>query len=154
MNTLFLPILAGMGAFLGIALLSFFDASVMDFALLMAPFGATVVLVFGVPESPLAQAKNVIGGHLITASIGIIFTLYIGVSPLTLALASGLAVTAMLLTKTTHPPAGANPILIMLAGEGWSFLVTPVLIGAVLLVLVGKLMLVVKRNGVSVLKRA
>lgn len=154
MDTLFLPILAGMGAFLGIALLSFFDASVMDFALLMAPFGATAVLVFGVPESPLAQAKNVIGGHLITASIGIIFTLYIGVSPLTLALASGLAVTAMLLTKTTHPPAGANPILIMLAGEGWSFLVTPVLIGAVLLVLVGKLMLVVKRNGVSVLKRA
>lgn len=154
MNTLFLPILAGMGAFLGIALLSFFDASVMDFALLMAPFGATAVLVFGVPESPLAQAKNVIGGYLITASIGIIFTLYIGVSPLTLALASGLAVTAMLLTKTTHPPAGANPILIMLAGEGWSFLVTPVLIGAVLLVLVGKLMLVVKRNGVSVLKRA
>ena len=63
----------------------------------------------------------------------------VGVSPITLALASGFAVTAMLLTKTTHPPAGANPILIMLAGEGWSFLVALVLIGAVLLVLVGKL---------------
>ena len=59
-------------------------------------------------------------------------------TPLTLAIATGLAVSAMLLTKTTHPPAGANPLLIMLTGQSWGFLITPVLIGAILIVLVGK----------------
>ncbi len=110
----------------------------------MAPFGATVVIVFGLPDSPLAQAKNVIFGHLITAFIGIFFAQFIGVSPLYLAMATGLGVSAMLLTKTTHPPAGANPILIMLSAQSWSFLVTPVLIGAVVIVLLGKLMKIAK----------
>lgn len=112
----------------------------------MAPFGATAVLVFGVPSSPLAQPKNVIFGHLITAFVGVFFTQYIGVSPVTLALATGIAVSAMLMTKTTHPPAGANPLLIMLSGQSWGFLITPVLLGAIFIVLVGKSMqmLVVK----------
>lgn len=138
MNNIVLSIVAGVGAFLAIGLLSFFDSTLSDVALLMAPFGATAVLVFGVPDSPLAQPKNVILGHLITAFVGVFFTQYIGVSPLTLALATGVGVSAMLLTKTTHPPAGANPLLIMLAGQGWAFLVTPVLLGAVVIVLVGK----------------
>ncbi|GIU46926.1 HPP family protein [Shewanella algidipiscicola] len=138
MNNIVLSIVAGVGAFLAIGLLSFFDSTLSDVALLMAPFGATAVLVFGVPDSPLAQPKNVILGHLITAFVGVFFTQYIGVSPLTLALATGVGVSAMLLTKTTHPPAGANPLLIMLAGQGWTFLVTPVLLGAVVIVLVGK----------------
>lgn len=135
-----LSVIAGIGAFLAIGLLSFFDSAMSDVALLMAPFGATAVLVFGVPESPLAQPKNVIFGHLITAFVGVFFTQYIGVSPLTLALATGIAVSLMLVTKTTHPPAGANPLLIMLSGQGWAFLITPVLLGAVLIVLVGKSM--------------
>lgn len=140
MNKFFMPIFAGVGASLAIALLSFFDAPLTDAALLMAPFGASVVIVFGLPDSPLAQPKNVILGHLITAFIGVFFVQYIGVSPLTLAIATGLGVTIMLLTKTTHPPAGANPILIMLSAQSWSFLVTPVLIGAVVIVIVGKIM--------------
>ncbi|MFN1550732.1 HPP family protein [Vibrio natriegens] len=140
MKNLGLSVIAGIGAFLAIGLLSFFDSTMSDVALLMAPFGATAVLVFGVPESPLAQPKNVIFGHLITAFVGVFFTQYIGVSPLTLALATGIAVSLMLVTKTTHPPAGANPLLIMLSGQGWAFLITPVLLGAVLIVLVGKSM--------------
>lgn len=144
MNKLFLPLLAGIGASLAIGLLSYMDQNLSDVALLMAPFGATVVIVFGLPDSPLAQAKNVIFGHLITAFIGIFFVQVIGVSPLYLAMATGLGVSAMLLTKTTHPPAGANPILIMLSAQSWSFLVTPVLIGAVVIVLLGKLMKIAK----------
>jgi len=140
MNKLFTAIFAGLGASLAIALLSFFDASLTDTALLMAPFGASVVIVFGLPDSPLAQPKNVIFGHLITAFIGVFFVQYVGVSPFTLAIATGLGVTVMLLTKTTHPPAGANPILIMLSAQSWNFLVTPVLIGAVVIVLTGKVM--------------
>ncbi|WP_319536844.1 HPP family protein [uncultured Vibrio sp.] len=140
MKNIGLSVIAGIGAFLAIGMLSFFDATMSDVALLMAPFGATTVLVFGVPDSPLAQPKNVILGHLITASVGVLFTQYIGVTPLTLALATGIAVSLMLITKTTHPPAGANPLLIMLSGQGWAFLITPVLVGAVLIVLVGKSM--------------
>ena len=104
----------------------------------MAPLGATAVLVFGVPASPLAQPKNVLLGHLITAFIGVIFYQYFEVTSLPLGIATGLGVTAMLMSKTTHPPAGANPILIMLSGQGWWFLVTPVLLGSIIIVLIGK----------------
>lgn len=138
MNKMVTSIFAGLGAFLAIGLLTFLDSTMNEVALLMAPFGATAVLVFGVPGSPLAQPKNVIFGHLITAFIGVFFTQYIGVTPVTLALATAIGVSAMLMTKTTHPPAGANPLLIMLSGQSWGFLITPVLLGAVLIVLVGK----------------
>ncbi len=140
MNNSLLSVFAGLGASVAIGLLSYMEVNLGDIALLMAPFGATAVLVFGVPASPLAQPKNVILGHLITAFIGVVFTQHVGVTPLTLALATGLGVTAMLLSKTTHPPAGANPILIMLSGQSWGFLITPVLIGAVIIVFVGKAM--------------
>lgn len=131
-------IVAGFGAAVAIGLLALLETSFNDIAFLMAPFGATAVLVFGVPNSPLAQPKNVILGHLITAFIGILFSQFLEVNPLTLAIATGLGVSAMLLSKTTHPPAGANPILIMLSSQGWAFLVTPVLIGSIMIVLVGK----------------
>ena len=137
MNRIFFAVFAGLGATLAIAVLSYSDAATSNTALLMAPFGATAVLVFGLPKSPLAQPLNVIFGHLITAFIGIFFSEFIGVTPFSLAIATGFAVSAMLLTKTTHPPAGANPLLIMLSGQSWMFLLTPVLFGAVVIVLVG-----------------
>ena len=140
MNRLVLAIFAGLGAAIAIGILTFSETEITNIALVMAPFGATTVLVFGLPESPLAQPKNVILGHFITAFIGVFFVEYIGVTPLSLALATGLAVSAMLATKTTHPPAGANPLLIMLTGQSWAFLFTPVLFGAVVIVLLGKMM--------------
>ncbi|WP_194089540.1 HPP family protein [Vibrio hibernica] len=140
MNRLVLAIFAGLGAAIAIGILTFSETEITNIALVMAPFGATTVLVFGLPESPLAQPKNVIAGHFITAFIGVFFVEYIGVTPLSLALATGLAVSAMLATKTTHPPAGANPLLIMLTGQSWAFLVTPVLLGAVIIMLLGKVM--------------
>lgn len=138
MNYYASALLAGVGASITLGLLLLVEASVENVALIMAPFGATAVLVFGLPQSPLAQPKNVIFGHLITAVIGIAFSQYVGVTTVSLAIATGLGITCMLVSKTTHPPAGANPILIMLAGHGWSFLVTPVLIGSVMIVLMSK----------------
>ncbi|WP_391091514.1 HPP family protein [Vibrio sp. NH-UV-68] len=149
MNNKMLALVAGFGAALAIGLLSIVEASLHDVALLMAPFGATAVLVFGVPDSPLAQAKNVIVGHMITALIGVVFVEFFSVSPLSLAAGTGLGVSVMLLTKTTHPPAGANPILIMLAGQSWSFLISPVLIGAVTIVLVGKSLRIIQSRYVQ-----
>lgn len=106
---------------------------------LMAPFGATAVLVFGVPSSPLAKAKNVIGGHFLTALIGVVFVNYIGVDTASIAVATGLAISMMMLTNTVHPAAGANPILIMVTGQSWTFLITPVLMGTIFIVLCGYL---------------
>ncbi|MGM3173426.1 HPP family protein [Dickeya lacustris] len=140
------PLVSGLGAALAIGLLSYVDSLQSGWILLMAPFGATTVLVFGVPTSPLARPKNVILGHVITALIGVCFVQWGDVNPLTLALATGLAVSAMLLTGTTHPPAGANPLLIMLTGQSWSFLLTPVLVGAVIIVLLGSVVNILRRH--------
>lgn len=137
MNKIVFSLVSGLGAALAIAILSYADSLTTGGIWLMAPFGATTVLVCGVPDSPLAQPVNVVFGHFITALIGVIFAEYIGVYPWSLALATGMAVSAMLLTKTTHPPAGANPILIMLLGQSWGFLITPVLVGSVSIVVIG-----------------
>ncbi|RJG48633.1 HPP family protein [Motilimonas pumila] len=146
MKTSVIALTAGFGAFLAIFALSAIEANLSQVALVMAPFGASTVLVFGLPKSPLAQPKNVIWGHLITAAIGIAFVQYLTVTPFTLALATGLAVAAMFLSNTTHPPAGANPMLIMLSGQSWTFLFTPVLLGAILIVVVGKIMQVILKR--------
>lgn len=130
-------LLAGIGASIAIAVLAYLDQFIAGSIWLMAPFGATTVLVFALPNSPLAQPKNVIFGHLLTAAVGLFFIQFIGVYPWSLALATGMSVTLMLLTNTTHPPAGANPILVMLLNPGWGFLVTPVLLGAVVIAAIG-----------------
>ena len=137
MKKIVFPIIAGVFATLTIGVLAYLGSATNSVLWLMAPFGATVVLVFGVPKSPLAQPKNVIVGHLLTAFIGVLFVEYVGVEPWSLAIATGLAVTIMLLTNTTHPPAGANPMVIMLAGQSWAFLFNPVLIGACVIVGLG-----------------
>lgn len=126
-------LLAGIGATGCITALSFLSSH-SDALWLMAPFGATMVILFGLPASPLAQPRNVIAGHLITAALGLMVAHFFGVHEWTLGLAVGLSIVAMMLTNTIHPPAGANPLLIMLAGEHWHFLITPVASGALLIV--------------------
>ena len=104
---------------------------------LMALFGAAAVLVFGVSQSPLAMPKNVIGGHMLTAMIGVVFSYYSADSAIMIGLAVGIAITLMIITKTIHPAAGANPILIIESGQSWDFLIMPVLAGTVFIVLSG-----------------
>lgn len=132
-----LAMVAGLGAMVCITALSGLtrlDGSMIG---LMAPFGATMVILFGLPESPLAQPRNILLGHLLTSAIGLGVVTLLGVSPWTLGLAVGLAVAAMLVTNTTHPPAGANPLLVMLTGESWDFLLAPVTLGALLILVFG-----------------
>lgn len=122
-----------------ITALSSLGIAVKSSVWLMAPFGATMVILFGLPESPLAQPRNIIVGHLLTTAIGLSVAALAGVSPWSMGLAVGLAVSLMLVTNTTHPPAGANPLVVMLAGEHWDFLMMPVAAGAVLIVVFGVL---------------
>lgn len=135
----FVTLLAGLGAMLCITALSSLGSAVQSSVWLMAPFGATMVILFGLPESPLAQPRNIIVGHLLTTAIGLSIAALAGVSPWSMGVAVGLAVSLMLLTNTTHPPAGANPLVVMLAGEHWDFLIMPVSAGAVLIVAFGVL---------------
>ncbi len=111
---------------------------------IMAPFGATCVLLYAAPSSPLAQPKNVILGHLIAATVGLVFLQFFVVQALTIAIAVGIAIALMQLLKCIHPPAGANPLLILLTSQqvdyDWRFLIFPVLLGAITLVLVAKFM--------------
>ena len=104
---------------------------------LIAPFGASCVLLFAAPESPFAQPRNLVCGHLLTATVGMVMLWLFGNSIWSIGVAVGLVIAAMELTRTVHPPAGANPVVIMLAGKvSWTFLLMPVLLGAgILLVL-------------------
>ncbi len=106
----------------------------------MAPFGATCVLLYAVSQSPLAQPRNVILGHFISALIGLLFLKLFGNSAFSIALSVGCAIAAMQFLRCIHPPAGANPLVILLTANTieyhWSFLFFPVLLGAIALVLV------------------
>lgn len=124
---------AGFGGFFVIFVLSDLTDR-LEWSLLIAPFGATCVLVFGLPQSPLAQPRNVIGGHLISSAVGLASLHLLGATPISFGIGVGVAIAAMLLTRTTHPPAGADPIVVILAGASWQFLWMPVLLGAVIIV--------------------
>ena len=104
---------------------------------IMAPFGATMVILFALPKSPLAQPKNILGGHLLTTAIGLITLYYWEVTPISIAVSVGLGVSLMMLTNTLHPPAGANPILVLSLNVSWDFLFTPVLSGCLIIILFG-----------------
>lgn len=126
------------GGFLGILTLGLLTQTTGS-AWLMAPFGATCVILFAVPDSPLAQPRNVIGGHFVTAAVGLVALYTFGDSMLVMALAVGVAIMLMQYFRVVHPPAGANPLAVILAGQqavGFDFLITPVLVGSVMLVLI------------------
>jgi CBS-domain-containing membrane protein len=138
---------AGIGGFLGILTLALVGGR-LDVVLLLGSFGASCVLLFGFPDVPFAQPANVVFGHFISAAIGLFFLHVCGPQPWSLGLAVGVAIMAMMATRTVHPPAGSNPVIVFLSHPGWGFLLFPVLAGAVLLTLVAILFhtLVRKRN--------
>lgn len=111
-------------------------AHVTEYPLVLGSFGASCVLIFGFPESPFSQPRNVIGGHVLASFIGLVFLSLFGAHWWSMALAAGTTIAAMMITRTVHPPAGSNPLIIMLLTPTWSFMLTPTLIGAVVLVLV------------------
>ncbi len=127
-------VLAGSGAALVMALLALLQQ--WQQLWLVAPFGATAVILFALPESPLGKAKNVIAGHFLAALIGLIFVHVFGLSVWSLAVAVGLSIGLMVLLNITHPPAGATTLLIMLTAPDWWFLLNPVLTASVLMVVV------------------
>jgi CBS-domain-containing membrane protein len=129
-------VVAGVGGFIAIYVLAASSAG-LGASLLIAPFGASCVLVFALPQSPLAQPRNVIGGHLISAVAGLCVFCLLGPTPLSFTLGVGLAISAMMLTGTLHPPAGADPIVVIFAAASWRFLFAPMLVGTICIFLLG-----------------
>lgn len=108
----------------------------LPLALVLGSFGASCVLVFGFPDVPFSQPRNVVVGHFLSSLIGLLFLTIFGAHWWSLALAVGTAIAAMMLTRTVHPPAGSNPVIVFLVQPAWSFLWFPTLSGALILVVI------------------
>jgi CBS-domain-containing membrane protein len=105
--------------------------------LLIPPFGASAVMIFIFPQGPFSKIQSLVGGHLLTSGVGLGFYYFFPDSTIALALAVTMGLLGMLLTKTLHPAAGGNPILVYLLKAGPSFLIAPILIGTLFLALMG-----------------
>jgi CBS-domain-containing membrane protein len=121
------------GGLLGIAVIAYLSV-LIDKPLVIPSFGASCVLAFGISDSPLAQPRNIIGGHFVSTLVGLTFFMTLGSSWWVMALAVATAIACMQLTGTVHPPAGADPLIVILSEASWLFLATPVLAGSLILV--------------------
>lgn len=127
-----------LGAFLAagvVGLLAFYTKQ----PLVLGSFGASIFVLFILPDSPFAQPRNVIGGHFVSTLVGLVFLHFVSPDWWSMALALATALSVMQLLRVPHPPAGSNPFIVFLVGANWEFLLTPTLIGAILLVLVALL---------------
>ncbi len=124
---------AWIGGFLAIALIGYLTQSSHSL-LIMGSFGASCVLLFGYPKSPFSQPRNVIFGHLFSTFIGLFFLHVFGGAWWSMALALASAVAVMLASRTVHPPAGSNPLIVFLLGAHWDYLLFPSLTGSLMLV--------------------
>ena len=128
-------LISSLGAFLCIFLIAYFNSVDETNIWLIPPFGASLVLVMAVHDSPLAQPRNVFFGHILSASSGVFLFYLLGNSPISISLALSLAIILMMITKTIHPPAGANPIIAILGAKSFEFVIMPVATGALFIVI-------------------
>jgi len=104
---------------------------------LIASFGSSMVLLYGYPESPFAQPKNIFFGHLLTAFVGVIFV-YIPIPIyISIPLAVGIGVGLMIFLGITHPPAGGNPIIVIIGGVSFNYLLSPIISGSLIVLIFG-----------------
>lgn len=126
-----------LGAFLGITAITLLAHQYV--VPVVASFGASAVLIYGVPDAPLSQPRNVIFGHTLSAVAGVATFMMFGLTWWSPGLGTALALVIMLLTKTTHPPGGATALFAVLSKAQPSYIWTPILSGAVILVIIGLL---------------
>ncbi|MES2748370.1 MAG: HPP family protein [Bacteroidota bacterium] len=136
---------AFIGSFVGIGIIAYLQSQTLpnsDVVYLIGSFGASSVLVYGVIQSPLAQPRNLIGGHLVSAIIGVTVQQFVpDIVYITAPLAVSLAIVGMQITKTLHPPGGATALIAVTGSAaiknlGYWYVISPVLIGALILLIV------------------
>ena len=105
---------------------------------LIASFGSSMVILYGYPESPFAQPKNIFFGHLVTSVIGILVLNFIPLQLfIIIPIAVGLGVGFMILLNVTHPPAGGNPIIVIIGSVSYDYLINPIIFGTLIVILFG-----------------
>ena len=126
--------IAGLFSIITIGILTLLTYKTEFGIFLIASFGSSMVLLYGYPESPFAQPKNVFFGHLVTATVGIFF-LYLIPLPLfiIIPLAVGFGVGLMILLNVTHPPAGGNPIVVIMGSVSLDYLLSPIISGSIII---------------------
>lgn len=134
-----------LGAMLGIGTCAYLSSRYFeprDLSLLIGSFGASAVLVYGAVKSPLAQPRNLVGGHIISGIVGVCCYQLLGeILWLSAALAVSIAIVAMLSTKTLHPPGGATALIAVIGGQkvhslGYLYAFLPAAAGAMVLLIV------------------
>lgn len=134
-----------LGAVTGIGICGYLSSRYFEpreLTLLIGSFGASAVLVYAAIKSPLAQPRNLIGGHIISGLVGVAcYKLFGGTPWLASALAVSLAIVAMLVTKTLHPPGGATALIAVIGGEkihrlGFLYALLPAGLGAIILLII------------------
>lgn len=143
--------LAWLGAFIAIAVVAILTQR-LEHMLILGSFGASSVILFAYPDAPFAQPRNTIGGHFLSSLVGLTVVYFLGVTWWTLAIAVATAVALMMVTRTVHPPAGSNPVIVWLlagshTGLGWDFLLFPTLFGAIAITIVALIYNNVTREG-------
>ena len=138
--------LSCIGAFLGIYLISvihqLMNIDTLNHIYLVGSFGASAVLIYGAPQAEFSQPRNLIGGHIISAIIGVTLFQYLSFDIAILgSLAVSLSIVAMHLTRTLHPPGGATALIAVIGTEqihhlGFMYVISPIFSGAVILLFV------------------
>lgn len=130
---------SSLGSLLGIGAIAYLSTITGQW-FLIPPLGASCFIAFVIPESAFAQPRNIIGGHLLSSIIGIIFSTVLGAQWWAFALAVSVAIAAMQIVKLLHPPAAADPILLMMQGTvPWDTLLALVLGGSIMLTVIATL---------------
>ncbi len=140
---------AGLFSFFTIGVLSALTYKTDYGIFLIASFGSTMVILYGYPDSPFAQPKNIFFGHLLTSAVGVI-CLYLIPLPnyILIPIAVGLGVGLMILFNVTHPPAGGNPVIIIIGGVSINYLFSPIITGSILILVFGVVLnrFILKKN--------
>ena len=129
---------AGIFSTITIGILTFLSYKTEFGIFLIASFGSTMVLLYGYPESPFAQPKNIFFGHLITSIVGIACLILIPL-PLYILLpvSVGLGVSLMIFFNVTHPPAGGNPIIVIMGSVSLDYIINPIISGTIIVLIFG-----------------
>ena len=142
-------ILAGLFSALTIGVLTLLTYKTEFGIFLIASFGSSMVLLFGYPESPFAQPKNIFFGHLLTSIVGIIF-LYTISLPIyfLIPLAVGFGAGLMMIMNVVHPPAGANPIIVIMGSVSLDYIINPIISGTIIVLIFGVILnrIILKKN--------
>ena len=129
-------ILAGLFSIITIGILTILTYKTELGIFLLASFGSSMVLLYGYPESPFAQPKNVFFGHLVTSLVGLAVLHFVPMPIfITVPIAVGFGVGLMILLNVTHPPAGGNPIIVIIGSVSFDYLLTPVITGSIIIII-------------------